>query len=261
VNRHHDFSDTSLEDFLISAIAIGPAFENAGQAGVGEIILDAVVRTRRCVRVNTNLGMILLFAPLVKACLGAMDAGAIRRTLIGTLNSLTVEDARLAYSAIRQAQPGGIGKVPQSDVSEEPSITLLQAMILAQERDSIAREYATGYAITFETALPAMEAALSRGRDLSGTIVQVYLTILREVPDSLIARKKGIEAAQMASQLAAGVLDKGGVFTREGQAALAEMDRALRDPEHKLNPGTTADLTAAAIFLALLKNDRGTGGA
>jgi triphosphoribosyl-dephospho-CoA synthase len=258
VNRRHDFSDTSLEDFLLSAIAVGPAFENASQTTVGQIILDAVIETRQRVQSNTNLGMILLLAPLAKACSGVTNADSIRPNLSRILNSLTVEDARRAYVAIRHAQPGGMGKVLQSDIAEMPSITLLQAMALAQNRDSIAREYVTGFAITFDIGLPAMNAALSRSGNLSDATVQAFLTILSKVPDTLIARKKGNEAAQKASHLAAMVLAKGGIFTREGQDALAEMDRELRDNEHLLNPGTTADLTTAALFLALFGVSPGT---
>jgi triphosphoribosyl-dephospho-CoA synthase len=252
VNRSHDFSDTTLEDFLVSAMAIGPAFDNAHQAGVGTIILEAATATRGCVQSNTNLGMILLFAPLIKAALGATHIDQIRSNVNRVLRSLTVDDARLAYSAIRSARPGGMGSVDHSDVACEPSITLLEAMELAQERDSIAREYVTGYAITFDIGLPAMNAALCRGSDRANAIVQTYLTLLSEVPDTLIARKQGLEAARMVSRQAYSALAKGGPFTREGQAALAEMDRVLRADGNRLNPGTTADLTAASIFLALL---------
>ena len=254
VNRYHDFCDASLEDYLLSAAALGSAFENAAQAGVGQIILDGAVHTRHCVGSNTNLGMILLFAPLVKASLHATGAeGDIRRSVRPILNALTVEDARLAYAAARIMQPGGMDRVPQADISEEPSITLLQAMSLAQERDAIAREYVTGFAITFGIGLPALKNARSRSERFSGAIVQTFLTILSEVPDTLIARKKGMKAAQQVSQLAVDVLAKGGVFAAAGQAALADMDHLLRDKAHTLNPGTTADLTAAATLLALLE--------
>lgn len=253
VNRYHDFYDTSLEDFLLSAAAMSSAFENASQACVGQIILDAAVNTRHCVRTNTNLGMILLFAPLAKASFNLARAGGdIRRSLSSVLNSLTVEDARLAYAAIRLMQPGGMGQVAQADISGEPSITLLQAMALAQERDAIAREYVSGFAITFGIGLPALKAAYSRSGSYSSAIVQAFLTILGEVPDTLIVRKKGIRSAQQISQLATDVLNKGGIFTAEGQSGLAEMDNVLRDNAHLLNPGTTADLTAAAAFLALI---------
>jgi triphosphoribosyl-dephospho-CoA synthase len=254
VNRYHDFFDTSLEDYLLSAAALGSAFENAAQAGVGQIILDAAVHTHHLVRSNTNLGMILLFAPLVKAALHSERTGEdIRRSLMSALNALTVEDARLAYAAVRLMQPGGLGQVTQADISGEPTITLLQAMVLAQERDAIAREYVTGFAIAFGIGLPALKNARSRGESFSDAIVQTFLTILSEVPDTLIARKKGVKSALRVSQLAADVLAKGGVFTAEGQAGLVEMDKQLRDRMHTMNPGTTADLTAAATLLALLE--------
>ena len=172
---------------------------------------------------------------------------------MSVLNALTVEDACLAYAAVRLMQPGGMDQVPQADISEEPTITLLQAMALARERDAIARGYVTGFAITFGIGLPALKNARSRGESYSDAIVQTFLTILSEVPDTLIARKKGVKAAQQVSQLAADVLTKGGVFTLEGQAGLVEMDNLLRDKTHTLNPGTTADLTAAATLLALLE--------
>lgn len=256
VNRVHDFSDTSLDDFLLSAIAIGPAFENAAESGVGQLILQATQDTHKVVRSNTNLGMILLLAPLVKACVrkGAAD---VRQRLSNVLNSLTVQDARLAYAAIRLAQPGGLGRVSKADVSEQPSITLLEAMALAEDRDSVAHEYVTVFSITFETGMPALKEARSRGTDFPTAVVQAFLAILSRVPDTLIARKKGLDAARHVSDRAGEVLSKGGVFTPEGRIALAEFDCALRDPNHTLNPGATADLTAAAIFLYLLEDIRG----
>jgi triphosphoribosyl-dephospho-CoA synthase len=199
--------------------------------------------------------MILLFAPLVKAALeAARTGGDIRGSLMSVLNALTVEDARLAYAAIRLMQPGGMGQVPQADISGEPSITLLQAMALAQERDAVAREYVSGFAITFGIGLPAFKNAHFRGGNYFDAIVQTFLTILSEVPDTLIVRKKGMVPARQVSQLAADALAGGGVFTPEGQAALAQMDNVLCDKAHLLNPGTTADLTAAAVLLALAES-------
>jgi triphosphoribosyl-dephospho-CoA synthase len=252
VNRIHDFSDTSLDDFLLSAIAIGPAFENAADLSVGQLILQATKDTRRLVRSNTNLGMILLLAPLVKACV-RKGAANLRKRLSAVLNSLTVHDARLAYAAIRLARPGGLGRVSEADVAEQPSITLLEAMTMAQDRDSVAREYVTGFSISFEIGAPVLKEARSQGADFSSAVVQAFLSILSRVQDTLIARKKGLNAARQVSDRAGEVLNKGGVFTSEGRMALAEFDCALRDPNHTLNPGATADLTTAAIFLFLLE--------
>jgi triphosphoribosyl-dephospho-CoA synthase len=255
VSRQYDFSDTSMLDFLLSALAVGPALEKSAHLSVGAIVLQAIENTRRLIKSNTNLGILLLLAPLVKACHNASDLNSIRQNLRFLLSHLSVEDARLAYAAIRLAGAGGMGKVAEADISEEPSVTLLQAMVLARDRDSIAGEYATDFAITFEIGLPALKDAVSKGSGLSPAIVQSYLTILSRIPDTLIARKKGKETAREVSLQAASALKKGGAFTLNGRAAIQEMDRDLRDPGHLLNPGATADLTTAAIFLFLVDGE------
>ena len=250
VNRLHDFTDTHFEDFLFSAIAIGPAISEADHVGVGQTIWRAIHDTRRVVQSNTNLGMVLLLAPLAKACLAVGD---LRENLRRVLVSLTAEDARRTYEAIRLAQPGGLGQTSLADVAEEPSVTLYQAMALAQERDSIAREYVTDFAITFEIGYPALHQAWHVANNYANAIVQCYLTLLARVPDTLIARKRGAETATQVSYQAAETLALGGALTSQGQRALAELDRRLRDERHNLNPGTTTDLTTAAIFLLLLR--------
>ena len=250
VNRLHNFVDTCFEDFLLSAIAIGPAMLETKRNSVGYIIEQAIHNTRQLVKSNTNLGIVLLLAPLAKAC---RSSGAVRENLGQILATLTVEDARQAYAAIRLAQPGGMGQAPEANVAEEPAISLYQAMILAQGRDSIAREYATNFAITFEIGYPALREAWPMTDQPANAIVQCYLTLLARVPDTLIARKRGIETATEVSRWAAETLALGGMLTPQGRQALADLDRRLRDERHTLNPGTTADLTTAALFLFLLR--------
>lgn len=264
VNRQNDFTDARFEDFLLSAVAIGPAMEGASHVGVGQTIWRAIRDTHLLVRSNTNLGMVLLLAPLVKAssrsirCLrpsiavGSESRGELREKLAQVLAALTVEDARWTYAAIRLARPGGLGRAPRADVDEEPNITLYQAMALAQQHDAIAREYVTDFAITFGIGYPALREAWRATSDLSAAVTQAYLTILAQVPDTLIARKRGADVAGQVSGWAREVLATGGVLTAEGRAGLVELDSALRDEAHTLNPGTTADLTTAAIFLLLL---------
>lgn len=247
------FRDTGIEHYLASAAAIGPAMSRAADRGVGETIRDAVRATRRHVRTNTNLGIALLFAPLAKAAADA--ASPLRDSLRRVLKRLTVEDAIEAYAAIREAKPGSLGSVEREDVRDRPNVSLLEAMALAADRDSIAREYVTDFAITFERAAPAVRAARQAGLDWSGAIVQAFLDVLAEVPDSLIARKLGIDAAREASRGAAEVLARGGMHTGPGRRAIARLDQQLRDPDNLRNPGTTADLIAAALFVILLDPD------
>ena len=291
VTPTRSFRDMTYEDFLWSAVAIGPEMGRAGERGVGETILAAVEATRRVTRANTNLGLVLLLAPLAKAArqlTGVSHQSSVasrqssvvshqspveetsdqenglrithfvlresfRAELHNVLHSLTVEDAKAAYAAIRQTFPGGLQeRVERHDVRDEPTVTLRQAMAEAVGRDSIAAEYLTDFAIVFERGLPALEAALARGLPCREAVTQTYLELLAAEPDSLIARKLGQAAAMSVSYAAARVLAADGVFSAEGRQAAVAFDGELRDPENALNPGTTADLTGAVLFVALL---------
>lgn len=250
VNRHFDFHDTTLADFLLSSVMIGRSMEEADCTSVGGTVLSALQATQRAVACNTNLGIILLFTPLAKAY-GARNL----RTAVGeVLASLTVSDAVLVSKAIRLAAPGGLGTAPEQDVACDPDVTLFQLMKLAQERDSIAREYTTGFALTFDLAYPALALFFAQCGDFSSAVVQTYLSVLAEVPDTLIVRKRGINAAKCVSRMAEEVLRAGGAATENGMTQLRKFDAYLRSEDNRLNPGTTADLTAAAIFTYLLQH-------
>jgi len=255
INRRNDFNDSGFEDFIISAAAIGPAFRCAAQAPVGETILKAIRDTKRFVRVNTNLGIVLMLVPLAKAA-GVAGFDALRPALGSVLRGLTVNDAHLAYEAIRLANPGGLGTVEQHDLKgADGQITLYEAMHLAQDRDSLAREYVTDFKITFEIGLTAFMTALKKGAAISEAVVQTFLSILAQVPDTLIARKKGMDIAIDISSQAAQILKYGGIFSSRGREEISQFDLALRDERHTLNPGTTADLIAAVLFVFLLENN------
>jgi len=199
VTRHKDFWDLKHEDFLLSAVAIGPAIREAGEKTVGETILMAIRDTQRFVAYNTNLGIVLLFAPLAKA----YGPGRLRESLREVLASLTVDDAQKAYRAIRLVNPGGMGRLEKYDISEEEEvdITLREAMWLAKDRDSIAREYVSNLETTFELGYPCL-MRYWESHKLLDSIVQTYLSILAEVPDTQIRRINGPAVAEDASQQA-----------------------------------------------------------
>ena len=255
VSRSHDFGDCRFEEFLVSAVAIGPAFRQAGRSSVGKTILQAVTATRGLVGSNTNLGIAILLAPLARAA-GKGHRDGLRAAVSKVLERLTVEDAKLCYEAIRVAAPAGLGKVDRCDVhGGDAGVTLRAAMELARDRDSLANEYVTDFALTFEVGCATLRELQEGGCGLSKSILQTFLTILSRVPDSLIARKNGREEAERVSSQAGAVLEEGGVLTGKGLEGLRKLDVTLRDEKHRLNPGTTADLTAAAIF-AFLVEDR-----
>ncbi len=126
-------------------------------------------------------------------------------------------------------------------------------MALARDRDAIAREYATDFETTFETGAPGLRRALSDGLAWREAVVEVYLTLLAASPDTHIVRKLGTDAGVTVQRRARAVLDAGGVRTRAGRDATAALDRELRDEANTLNPGTTADLTGASIYVVLLE--------
>jgi triphosphoribosyl-dephospho-CoA synthase len=250
ITPSHDFHDTSYEDMLRSAIAIGPELAGARERGVGETVLAVVEGSRRVAPANTNLGIALLLAPLAKA---ALDGGPLRARLGATLRGLDVADTRAAYAAIRLSGASGLHERVEHDVRSVPAVGLRDAMASAAERDSVASEYVTDYALTFDTGVPALVAALGDGLAVREAIVELHLRLLDRVPDTLIARKGGAGAAAEVSAGAREVLAAGGVRTAEGRQALRGFDASLRGPGNALNPGTTADLVTATLFVALVE--------
>ena len=246
VHRGADFEDATFFDFAASAVAIAPAMEQASNAGIGATVLAAVEATRRVTRTNTNLGTILLLAPL--AAVPRERPLADVAVVLAAMNS---RDAELVYEAIRLAQPGGLGRVNEHDVAEDPPADLLAAMRAAANRDLVARQYVENFDLVLGGILPWLRDALNDGIILSEAIVYVYLKQLSEHPDSLIARKCGQSVAQQAADRAAAVLESGRPGSEAFYTACADFDFWLRSDHHRRNPGTTADLMAAGLFAAL----------
>jgi triphosphoribosyl-dephospho-CoA synthase len=250
VHRYRDFEDSSYLDFLVSAAAAAQALDGAGGRSVGQTVLQGVRLTRRVAGSNTNLGILLLLAPLAKAAAGE----GVRAGLARVLDALDVADAVAVYQAIRLANPAGLGRVPEQDVHAEPTQTLRQVMALAADRDLVARQYAGGFREVLGEGVPALLRGLEETGSLEGAIVSCHLRLLAAHPDSLIARKRGPAEAEEASRRARRVLDEGWPDSPRGRAALEDLDAWLRAEGHARNPGTTADLLAACLFVALAES-------
>jgi triphosphoribosyl-dephospho-CoA synthase len=257
VTPTRSFADARFDDFAMSAQALGEAVAAAGPGRVGRTVYRAVAATARVAPSNTNLGMALLFAPLAAAA--RAPGSGLRRQLARVLRDLSVDDARWAYRAIRLARPGGLGRADRADIARPPDVTLRQAMRLAASRDTVAREYARGFAVTFDLALVGLRRALGRGLGLRDAIGQAHLELMAEVPDTLIARKAGLPAARAVARRARAVVRAGGLLTRKGLRAARRLDADLRRRRNLLNPGTSADLIAAALFVWLLETPAGRG--
>ncbi|MDP1563555.1 MAG: triphosphoribosyl-dephospho-CoA synthase [Pirellulaceae bacterium] len=288
VHRSADFPDVGLIDFLHSGLAVSHVARRwvsvwsnptvAIEPTFGQFILEAVRATRQLTPSNTNLGICLLLGPLAESWSRLTARSKVNgssappsleqwrsqnETLISTA---TVEQTRFIYEAIALAKPGGLGAVSEADVAAANELqtadSVAHVMELAADRDSIAAEFVSGFSVTFERTVPSLLELLSSGCGLQWAIVGTYLRLLAEKPDTLIARKLGHERATEVSvwarQLAdsyfpAGLRDWAKADREaECEQSLANFDFALRSDGNRLNPGTTADLIAAGLFVALL---------
>jgi len=247
VHRYQDFADVGLMDFLASAVAISPVFDKAGGQPVGETVLEAIRATRQVTTTNTNLGIVLLLAPIAVVPLQE----ELRSGLGRVLSRLTVHDSQAVYEAIRLAQPGGLGTAAEQDVHQPPTLPLRDIMALAQDRDLIARQYVNDFQQVFDLGVPALIHGLEKTKCLENAIIWAHLSILGQLHDSLITRKCGRDEAAEASRQAQAVLDAGWPDRAVGHKALADFDAWCRVRGHERNPGTTADLVTASLFAAL----------
>lgn len=284
VHRTRDFGSTKFEHFLASAAALGPHFRLAALCGRGMVTdparnteLKIGDRMKRMVEAcskwqhggNTSLGVILLLTPIAYAAGmvlpgSALTAGLIRENLRKLIRATTSADTVNTYRAISYTSPGGMGKVPELDVNEENSLaeirernlSLRDVFRISSEYDTISWEWVNDFSVTFEIGLPFLIEELRATGDINIAVVDTYLKMLSEIPDTLIARKQGMSAARAVSLWAKRVLVAGGMKTARGRRAIEQMDEALQRPGHVSNPGTTADLTAAVLSVLVLSGYR-----
>lgn len=234
--------------FVQSARAMAEPLTRDG-ATVGERILDSVTATRAAVRCNTNLGIILLLAPLVQAALRPVPMTGLRARLEPILHGLSVDDAGQAFAAIRLAAPGGLGESTQHDVRGPASADLGTAMRHAAGRDRVARQYATAYEDIFGFGVPLAELALRRHAGEDWAAVEVFLGLLGQWPDTHIVRKHGLQVANAVCLEARRIREKFVATSPEAaMPLLLDLDASLKG--RGINPGTSADLTVT-IFVAV----------
>jgi triphosphoribosyl-dephospho-CoA synthase len=249
----HLFADghrMTAGQFLVSAsVSAGPLTDP--DLAVGRRIIEAVRATRQAVGANTNLGIVLLAAPLARAAEAA--GGDLRENLSAVLDGLDMDDAGAVFEAIVLASPGGLGSADEHDVHEPPKVDLLEAMRAAAGRDRIARQYVSDFDDVFGTGLAALDASLCRGENGIWPTVFTYMAFLAGFPDSHVARKHGEETAHRIREEAADVktaLDA----TGDDQARLSLLlDFDSRLKARNVNPGTSADLTVASLFVHILR--------
>lgn len=247
VHRGADFEDLTFADFLASAVAIAPAMNAAPQNRIGQTVLNAVRATQGVVSTNTNLGTVLLLAPLATVSTEI----SIETGLSAVLSDLEADDAILVYRAIQESGAGGLGSVESMDVAGEAPTDLLVGMQAAAEYDLVAQQYVNGFQQILQCVCPWIIDGINRGWNLAESVVHAHVRLMSEFPDSLIRRKCGAKVADESAVRAAGVLDAGEPRNDNYRRALNDVDFWLRADGHRRNPGTTADMIAAGLFLLI----------
>lgn len=281
VNLTSSFEGTICQHFLASAVAAGPSFQEAAyrgtqvaenKLGIGEVGLGQLIKT--CASDvnawqrggNTILGTIMLFMPVaVSAGMTltnknySFDFSVLRKNIDFAVKSTTAWDSVHLYEAVDIADPSGLNDAPDLDVTDPRSkkrlikenVTLFEVFKIASAYDDICAEWVNNYPVTFDLAYPYLMEQLE-SKPLNTAVVHTFLKILSERPDTFIARKVGKAKAEELSSDATAVLELGGLETEKGRKSLTTFDRKLRLSQNKCNPGTTADLTAAALALCTL---------
>ncbi len=251
VGYHSSGHGMSVEQFELSAQAsAAPLFSSS--AGVGERALKAIHATYDAVADNTNLGIILLAAPIAETLIKFGYSENLRDNLAKILAELSIDDAKYCYQAIQVAMPGGMGEVEAQDVSNEPSVSLLEAMQLSADKDRIGYQYISTFSDIFEHNLSVYRKYLQKWGSQEWATTAVFLSQWLRVPDSLIIRKKGLLKACVISDMIAPLANQV-LASRDPTdhiSGLLSLDSELKAVG--INPGTTADITVATVFVAML---------
>lgn len=252
VSIYADGHDMTVEDFRLSARQSSAPITNSDYS-LGERIYYAVKATRDAVGCNTNLGIILLCAPLIVAAENAKPTHELRTKLAEVLANTSIEDAEWVFRAIALAAPGGLGKSDQQDVAEKPDVNLTQAMQIASDRDRIALQYVTSYKDVFDFLVLRYNKQFNRWADDEWSAVAVYAAMLAKYPDSHIERKYSDLYTRMVMDKMALVDEKLSSADRPEQLMdfLFEIDKEFKSAG--INPGTAADFTVVTVLAVQLE--------
>ncbi len=268
VHRLRDFENTKYEHFLCANTVIAkPLKQIALGKPIGENLLEAVKITNKWQKGgNINFGILLLFAPIIAAAgemlMNDQDVSKIdelMKNIRHKIENSTPEDSINLYEAIEIVQPGGLGTVSKLDVNNKESINKIKQENLNLKAifhtcaswDNIASEWITNYKISREIGLSYYVKLVQASQDLNYSIILTFLRILSEYPDTLIIRKTNLKTAKMISERARIILSIKDKMNQINE--IKKFDDYLYEYKGKYNPGTTADLVATTLFLAMLK--------
>ncbi len=249
--------DMTVADFRTSAEVSAEPITRP-EYSLGEKIYYAVKATRAAVACNTNLGIVLLCAPLLQAAYLCRPGQSLQQALSEVLDNTSITDAEWVFKAIRLAAPGGLGEAARQDVNQAAEVDLRQAMALAGDRDRIAYQYAYKYKDIFEFSILEYNRAFVLSDDSGWAALAVYCEMLARFPDSHIERKYGKQYTDWVQSQILPLCDdiRQAHKLEQVWSKLQSIDKALK--AKKINPGTTADMTVATVLAVSLRESLDT---
>ena len=247
VNLLSPHKDTKAQDYLDSATLSSKELFNQNHS-LGKRILESVKVTRSQVNVNTNLGIILLCAPVIQSYID-FNALDLRDCIKKTLSATSVKDTHDLCAAINISSPGGLGDSDMYDTVSYPNISIKQIMDYSKEYDRISYQYSHNFTDIFDFIIPKLEFLNQRYESLDISLSLLFIEILAKIPDSHISRKFGDKIAKKTSNNAYDLLK---ILNREYDPDYLAKALNNLDYEYKkkgINPGTTADLLVASLMI------------
>ena len=247
VNLLSSHKDTKAQDYLDSAILSSKELFNQNYS-LGKRILESVNVTRSQVNVNTNLGIILLCAPVIQSYIDFNNLD-LREGIKKTLSTTSIKDTHDLCAAINISSPGGLGDSDMYDTASYPNVSIKQIMDYSQEYDRISYQYSHNFSDIFDFIIPKLEFLNQRYESLDISLSLLFIEILAKIPDSHISRKFGDKIAKKTSNNAHDLLK---ILDREHDPDYLAKALNNLDYEYKkkgINPGTTADLLVASLMI------------
>jgi triphosphoribosyl-dephospho-CoA synthase len=249
VDRHREYDDLRFEHFMAGAVGSTRGLNLAQQgAAVGRAFERSVVGMAEQSAGNTQFGALLLLVPLVRAA-SDEDRTLSPEGVNEIIEATTVDDACDFYRAFEHVgvavddPPSGLEALDvRQGTQAEPTLrdrelTLLDVMQLSADVDGVAREWMEG----FQRSFAAAEWIEENDGPVPDRASDAFLRLLAEEPDTFIVKQHDQTTAEEATERVQETLD-------------GERDPDMLAEEfvqQDINPGTTADLTAAALFIAL----------
>ena len=238
------------KDFLQSSMACSDIVCEHNM-DIGKKILECVKASIDVVGCNTNLGIILLCVPIIEAIYLDKEHKFRQSNLKNVLDGINVKQTKNIYKAINTANAGGMGLKNKFDLknNKTPDFRLMEAMKFASEYDYIAAEYSIYFDNIINNISKNWRKYFKYMNNAECATTATFLQQIATNPDSLIARKHDLNVAKQVSERFKGLAEE---YCKLKNPNILNNQLLLMDSELKiqgLNPGTTADVVVASIFL------------